>query len=257
MSSSGNNTVGNQEQSDASGLLLAGAAVIPPAAYATYLAFERSRRVQAVRTTGPNVMPEPKEWLDRGFNLGQSHDDHLARWFGPQNPEVLKFLGSRDHDAAHIIFALSGAPVYQGDFVAEVHVIAMQGALHRPIGGIQTHDPATLLTQKGYIQAVRTFAEGALAPENMTRTIMWIMGGRNNQSMDAIYRSYNFDGEKMLEAAKQQGITLEFSFDDGIGWEIKTPEGKRYTFNYGEPAKTVLPHGTNGVENFRFCLHLF
>lgn len=198
-------------------------------------------------------MPEPAEWLAQGFNLRQAYGAHQAYWFGAQDEVFLKVFGAGDHDFAHLILALTGTPVYQGDLGAESYVGVIQEALHRPLIGISSvKDPAILLDPQSFVAAVKGRDMIYRSSENMTRTLTWLVAGQKNQSMDETYRSFNAETENLIEAAKQYGITVEQGTrDNKRTWEIKTSDGQRYAYNHGDPPITQLPSGTNGVEEFR------
>ena len=236
---------------DGASRMLVGAGVSTATAYAMYQAYTYSRRIRGMGPGGLSVMPEPSEWLDNNLTLGQAYDAHQTRWFGPQDANLLEALGARDHDAAHILLALTGTPSYQANLPAEAHVLTIQQALSRPILGVQIQDPATLITPRGYADAVKMYSEGYAGPENAIRTLTWIMGGQTQQSMDAVYRSHNYDIEKLIEAAKQQGITIYISPFDPTTWSVETTDGTRYAYKAHDMTANLLPNGTNGIEAFR------
>ncbi len=260
-----NTTTSEQNEKDETNPLIVGSAASLAAVAAIYAAYTRHRRALAMGA----VMPEPAEWLAKNFTLGEAYADHQAKWFGPQDEEVLKFLGAPNHDFAHVILALTGAKTYQADFGAEGHVTAIQAALSRPIGGVEVHESATLLTREGYTEVVKNYAQVTSGLENMIRTLSWIMGEKTGQTMDQVYKTYGYDSGKLANAAHEQGINittnglsrsqienldqvvdLEAIFKPEEAFVIETLDGRRYVYHLVDKAQTFLPSGSNGVERF-------
>jgi hypothetical protein len=204
-----------------------------------------AKNIEALRKTWQHLPAELQHMLEQDMTLEEAVAYHQKHW-GFYNQ--LGFI----HDVSHVLVGLTGIKKYQGTDYSEAITLYLQDILIEIIG----HKKG-VVDQFPEIPPITEINNHVMPSESLLHNVLiWEAGKKTGLTREAFkvnngYPPFGFKTKELSKNVKSVKLAEgPMGHHVSYGWQVVANDGQVYNYNPKLPQKTVLPKGSNGVEDF-------